>query len=667
MELVYLWVEKYKNIHKQGFNFSSRFHCDYNPDKNELTINENENYIPDFFGENINVTAIVGKNGSGKSGLSEAILLGSSRFYNSQSKVKIFSIFWEKGKFFLNALGNEHLYIKAAYYNERTILLSSLRDLDVFTLHSSNAIDSFSSDFCNNIQESGYCGFMFDLETTPSQKNFFSFPDKTNGIIDLNKINILNNKYMLYIYTKIGKEKIKYLLYVLNNDNQTNLYFTPDKFQLHFDFYKTYLKFIKNENHQKILKIYFSDNGNTSNSKLNKDTLQKLTSLYIMFRLKEIKVGNLFDEVNNNYLNNESFVQLLKKFEKLIQDIEHYDKQINNSELDHKKNLEAEKKSFIQNRLSDISNSVIAIFYNVKKIDLLVGKSIKSLFYDIYTAIKYLHYILYVKDNFEYFYTKVPVLYHLEFLAELPYYIECELWMEHESGVDINFSALSYGEKVINRMFYNLFYFSENIKSKEYKNLILVFDEIENGLHPEWQRKFINFMHNILSVLIDEKMFDFIHCIPITHSPFLLSDIPKQNIIFLDTYEEDEEVKSEKHKIGNCKVVNGLNGKEETFGQNIHTLLSDSFFMEDGLMGEFAKNKIQEIIDFLNDKKNIEEISTRQEHIKKVIESVGEPFLKKKLLEMYYRRFKDEALKDDRRDELIAEKKRIEMELKKYD
>jgi len=30
MELVYLWVEEYKNIHKQGFNFSPRFHCEFN-------------------------------------------------------------------------------------------------------------------------------------------------------------------------------------------------------------------------------------------------------------------------------------------------------------------------------------------------------------------------------------------------------------------------------------------------------------------------------------------------------------------------------------------------------------------------------------------------------------------------------------------------------------
>jgi len=29
MELIYLWVEDYKNIHRQGFNFSPRFECKF--------------------------------------------------------------------------------------------------------------------------------------------------------------------------------------------------------------------------------------------------------------------------------------------------------------------------------------------------------------------------------------------------------------------------------------------------------------------------------------------------------------------------------------------------------------------------------------------------------------------------------------------------------------
>jgi hypothetical protein len=36
MELVYLWVEEYKNIKNQGFNFSPRFECEF--DGKNLTI-----------------------------------------------------------------------------------------------------------------------------------------------------------------------------------------------------------------------------------------------------------------------------------------------------------------------------------------------------------------------------------------------------------------------------------------------------------------------------------------------------------------------------------------------------------------------------------------------------------------------------------------------------
>ena len=49
MELIYLWVEDYKNIYKQEFNFSPRFTCDYNADNNELTIDENDDYIDNFY------------------------------------------------------------------------------------------------------------------------------------------------------------------------------------------------------------------------------------------------------------------------------------------------------------------------------------------------------------------------------------------------------------------------------------------------------------------------------------------------------------------------------------------------------------------------------------------------------------------------------------------
>ena len=57
MELVYLWVEDYKNIKKQGFNFSPNFDVKFTPiyedeelsDKSELKITLKENPLKDFF------------------------------------------------------------------------------------------------------------------------------------------------------------------------------------------------------------------------------------------------------------------------------------------------------------------------------------------------------------------------------------------------------------------------------------------------------------------------------------------------------------------------------------------------------------------------------------------------------------------------------------------
>ena len=96
MELVYLWVEEYKNIENQGFNFSPRFTCKY--ENGELTIEEKKDYIS-IFPDNINITAIVGENGSGKSNVFEALL---SNFMENGTPIdesySVLSIFYNEGE-----------------------------------------------------------------------------------------------------------------------------------------------------------------------------------------------------------------------------------------------------------------------------------------------------------------------------------------------------------------------------------------------------------------------------------------------------------------------------------------------------------------------------------------------------------------------------------------
>ena len=141
------------------------------------------------------------------------------------------------------------------------------------------------------------------------------------------------------------------------------------------------------------------------------------------------------------------------------------------------------------------------------------------------------------------------------------------------------------------------------------------------------------------------KLFNFkIDLFITTHSPFLLSDIPKQNIIFLDTYDD----KSEKYpnlKDGNCiNVSSEIDIKP--FGANIHELLSHGFFMENGLMGEFAKSKINDVYNFIVHSQT-DKIKTKEE-AQQIINIIGDALIKRQLQELYNQKFKEPS-----KDEII--------------
>lgn len=150
-----------------------------------------------------------------------------------------------------------------------------------------------------------------------------------------------------------------------------------------------------------------------------------------------------------------------------------------------------------------------------------------------------------------------------------------------------------------------------------FNNLILFLDEPTNSYHPQWQKKFIFDLNKFLKDNFKDSNF---HIIITSHSPFILSDLPKQNVIFL---EKDE-------KTGNC-----MNATDKIdinpFGANIHTLLSHGFFMKDGLMGEFAKSKIDDVINYLNNKES--EIKN-DEDAQNIIDIIGEPIIKRELQRM---------------------------------
>lgn len=209
------------------------------------------------------------------------------------------------------------------------------------------------------------------------------------------------------------------------------------------------------------------------------------------------------------------------------------------------------------------------------------------------------------------------------------------------------FSFLSSGEKQfiysINSILYHLINLNstyENETINKYRFLNLILDEIELYSHPEMQKQFVSSLLAGISKLSLNNI-QGINILFITHSPFILSDIPKENVLFL--------------KDGKSQDFNRMN----TFGANITDLLADSFFIKDGLIGDFAKDKINKTLNWLrmeaNEKIENEdgklEINTTLKYTaqektksynKKIIDLIDEPLVKYQLKELYLQYVDDE-------------------------
>lgn len=204
-------------------------------------------------------------------------------------------------------------------------------------------------------------------------------------------------------------------------------------------------------------------------------------------------------------------------------------------------------------------------------------------------------------------------------------------------SIQMSWKGLSSGELGLLKSFANLYLAKQSIERKtaqgvQRKNLLLLLDEIDLGLHPEWQRKWVSTALPIIEKIFEDKH---LQIIITSHSPIFLSDIYKENIIFLT-----KENEREKEKIF-----------EKTFGQNIYTLFKNSFFLQD-VMGEYAYNTIKDTIEFLTLKINPTDRSLdsnslfnrldetkRKKTAKKIIDSVGEPIIANQLKELFYKAF----------------------------
>ena len=626
MELVYLWVEDYKNIKKQGFNFSPRFRCEYDEEKNELKIVDKEetgeSYPKNFFGDNINITAIVGENGSGKSSL-----------------VKLFE------KIFLDKDSKKYIFISL---NEKLFIYSNLSIKKILTKYETELIFPDNLSLCSYNAEIPYpyenrkdLHFREEFYTINLQEKYIyklmSFIIKNGGDDIINFVsNVFKPTEMIITenisYKKSIEDNIKVIMpenfpfkeIELENDNikekliyqKFTLIDTVIK-EIYVDKYDDFLeeesKKIFEENKELYRKEFRINGSSASDDEILEELSYQVFETnplekYIIDTLDKKELYNFFRENIYSCLYNyfiSSFIFRNKKDSELIKKPNVYKylifyKIVSNALLDEFLNFiindyfdsvytpEIESlDELIKNIFDDMNISKIEQFLKEQKINININ-------YHDYESLNSQKPNIDNKKYFEDYYE----LFTFEFFDD--------------NGK--KFSDLSHGEKIFYGQILNIYFY--NLSSSIKDNLILCFYEPEISLHPMWQKEYLNRFINFIKTL-DKN----IHLVFTSHSPFLLSDLPKQNVIFL---EKDE-------KTGKCANATEKMKDFNTFGANIHTLLSHGFFMKDGLMGEFAKSKIDIAIKYLNQKTLTQE---QLDYCENIISIIGEPIIKRELQKM---------------------------------
>lgn len=162
-----------------------------------------------------------------------------------------------------------------------------------------------------------------------------------------------------------------------------------------------------------------------------------------------------------------------------------------------------------------------------------------------------------------------------------PPFFTYDITLKEDSSDDtILFSALSSGEKQQIYAISSILYHLDNLDSIAddksnpnrvfYPHVNIILEEIELYFHPEMQRRFVyDLLKGVQSMRLENLKG--INFILVTHSPYVLSDIPRSNVLALSTNTEEEQQPI------------------RSFGANIHEMLKTSFFLEDGTEGLFAR------------------------------------------------------------------------------
>lgn len=277
-EIVYFYINKFKNIHKQGFNFGSEYeYYTENIDKKIIVKRrKNDLFIPNFFQtENsdsiINISAFVGENGAGKSNILDALKFALTQ---DRDDFEYFFVFKNaNGKLYCE--NNESLNIEYSFEQfERTSVITEViyynpsLDSKIYPItHSYNAWIDISTDWLiygdvensnqikpklsqieifnsneierqlNLLNDTNFTNFLNDKINIPTEIRIVSFASDFPDRIDDSNLEIRNVPFIYREFYNSLHNKVKIAL----DNYTTNEYSLIDQENLE-DEYNVYLR-----------------------------------------------------------------------------------------------------------------------------------------------------------------------------------------------------------------------------------------------------------------------------------------------------------------------------------------------------------------------------------------------------------------------------------------
>ena len=228
--------------------------------------------------------------------------------------------------------------------------------------------------------------------------------------------------------------------------------------------------------------------------------------------------------------------------------------------------------------------------------------------------------------------------------------------VQHRNIIDVKFRHLSSGEAFYLDLYAALYRGVQKMEhQKEGDTCILLLDEPDSRFHPEWSRRFIK---NLTEELKKEMFRKFRYQIIIsTHSPLLLSDVRREDIICMNTDGKNGSVRIEKSPYG--------------FMSNINDILLDTFFLE-APYGAWAENYVNKLLEKISQlgqeikgnantipkKKTTEEFMKRIECLEKEVNKIGEELIRSSLLKKlhrYYYQIQSQKMQKNQEEETRRE------------